>query len=175
MERLETKRLVLEPVTPAHADETWPGLDDAAMWRFFPELRPRTLEHLRTIYERREHGSSDDAEIWLNFVCRERENGRIVGEVQATILRDAGTSYVAYAVFSAHQRRGFAREALTALIEHVRRTYGIRRFLAEMDTQNRASYTLAESLGFKLRETKDAVERANGAVSAEYVYELLVD
>lgn len=175
MQTLSTDRLVLEPVAPRHADESWTGFDDERMWTFFPELRPRSLEHLRAIYERRAHGSPDESKIWLNYVCRERAHGQVVGEVQATILRYARICYVAYSIFSAHRRSGYAREATLALIEHVRDAYGVRRFLAEMDTRNEASYRLAESLGFVRIETHEAVERAPGLAANEYVYELRIN
>jgi RimJ/RimL family protein N-acetyltransferase len=145
------------------------------MWTYFPELRPRSLEHLRTIYERREHGSRDSSEIWLNYECRERAGGCIAGEVQATIYARAGVAYVAYAIFRDFQRKGFAREAVAALINHVREEYHIARFIAEMDTRNEASYKLAESLGFFRVETHEGVEHGHGVIADEYVYELTLD
>lgn len=172
MQTLSTERLILEPVRAAHADETWARQNDDRMWTFFPELRPRSLEHLRTIYERREHGAPNDAEIWLNYVCRRRVDGEITGEVQATIFARAEVAYVAYAVFPEFQRKGFAREAVAALIEHVRGEYRIAHFFAEMDTRNEASYRLAESLGFVRVETHGDVQHGHGIIADEYVYEL---
>jgi ribosomal-protein-alanine N-acetyltransferase len=172
LQTLFTERLVLESVRAAHADETWPRQDDDRMWTYFPELRPHSLEHLRTIYERREHGSPDDSQIWLNYVCRERETGKIAGEVQTTIFTGACVAYVAYAIFPEFQRKGYAREAVAALIEHVRRDYDIAQFFAEMDTRNEASYRLAESLGFVRVETHESVEHGRGLVADEYLYEL---
>ncbi len=172
LQTLSTERLILEPVRPAHADETWPRQNDERMWTFFPDLRPRTLEHLRVIYERRQHGSPNDSEVWLNYVCRLRTGGEIAGEVQTTIYTRAGAAYVAYAIFPDFQRKGFAREAVAALIDHVRKEYGIANFFAEMDTRNEASYRLAESLGFVRVETHGTVERGHGIIADEYVYEL---
>jgi RimJ/RimL family protein N-acetyltransferase len=172
---LSTERLILEPTRVAHAEETWKRLDDDRMWTYFPALRPRSLEHLRTIYERREHGAPDDSELWLNYACRERTSGEIVGEVQSTLYASAGVAYVAYAVFPEFQRKGFAREAVSALIEYVRREYCIARFIAEMNTRNEASYKLAESLGFKRVEMHEDVERGHGIDADEYVYELAYD
>ena len=172
MQILSTERLLLEPLAAAHADETWPRQNDPRMWTFFPQLRPRTLEHLRAIYERREHGAPNDSQIWLNYVCRGRADGQIAGEVQATIFARAQTAYVAYAIFPEFQRKGFAREAVCALIEHVRAGYGIARFYAEMDTRNQASYRLAESLGFVRVETHGSVENGRGIAADEFLYEL---
>lgn len=164
----------MEPVTPAHADEAWPLQNDDRMWTYFPELRPRSLQHLRTIYERREHGSADPSTLWLNYVCRERSSQLLIGEVQATVHLDDETAFVAYAIFPAFQRKGYAREATIALIGWVRSMYGVQQFFAEMDTRNKASYRLAESMGFVRIETHTGVHHA-GFTSDEYLYELTFD
>jgi RimJ/RimL family protein N-acetyltransferase len=176
-QRLRSERLDLEPVRVAHADEAWPHLDDERMWTYFPALRPPTLERLREIYARRERGytHADGAQVWGNWIARERATGRVVGDVQATIYPQRRVAYIAYGIYVEHQRRGLALEAARALIDHLHDAHGIRRVFAEMDTRNAASYRLAESLGFARIETRAAMDRGNGIISAEYVYELLLD
>lgn len=164
---LQSARLDLEPVRVAHARETWPLLNDPRLWRFFPELRPRSLEHLREIYVRRERGytGADGAQIWGNWILRLRSSGEPVGDVQATIFPVQRRALVAYATYPAFQRHGFAREAVAALIEHLIETYCVKRIVAEMDVRNAPSYLLVESLGFT-RATE---------CEGEYAYELLND
>ena len=152
---LETPRLILEPTTRAHAAETWPGLDDERMWTYFPHLRPHSLDHLSTIYERRAVGSPDESQRWLNFVCRDRESGAAVGEVQATIALADCTSYVAYDIFASEQGKGYGREAVRGLIEHLKETYRIERFFAEIHPENAPSIALIEALGFKRVQTRE--------------------
>lgn len=159
---LQTQRLKLEPVRISHAEEVWPQLDDERMWHYFTQLRPKTIDDLRALYARWERGSTDPDEVWWNWLCRDRASGEITAAMQATIVLDARAAYVAYAVYVRHQRKGYAREAVRAVMEHVRETFGITRFLAVMDTRNEASYRLAESLGFTRVETSEG----------EYVYEL---
>ncbi|MGH8163905.1 MAG: GNAT family N-acetyltransferase [Rhodanobacteraceae bacterium] len=171
---MRTLRLDLEPLCAAHADEAWPHVDDPSMWTFFPALRPESLDDLRATYGRRERGypKRDGAQIWGNWLVRERSSALPVGDVQATIFPMEGTALVAYAVYVAHQRRGFARESLVRLLEHLRDARGTRRVFAEMDTRNMPSYRLAESLGFTRVETRAEEDRGTGLISAEYVYEL---
>lgn len=172
--QLRTERLTLEPVTARHADEIWPQLDDARMWRYFPELRPATLDALRRQYEKWQRGSSNAGEVWLNWLCRERSNAALVAAMQSTVFVRERVAYLAYAVYPLHQRKGYAREAAQAVIAYVKEAYGVGRFLAEMDTRNDPSYRLAESLGFTRVETRRAVERGHGIDADEYLYELLV-
>jgi RimJ/RimL family protein N-acetyltransferase len=162
MEPLRSARLELETVRESHAGEVWPQLDDDRMWTYFPELRPATIEALRELYAKWERGSGDPSTVWLNWHCREREHGEVVGAMQATIFAEMRIAYVAWAVYPAHQRKGYAAEAVRAVINHVRDRYRIRRFLAEMNVENEPSYRLAQSLGFEYLKTR----------GSDYVYEL---
>jgi ribosomal-protein-alanine N-acetyltransferase len=169
---LQTERLELEPVRSSHAQEAWPQLDDDRMWRYFPALRPASVDDLRALYAKWEAGSGDPNEVWLNWLCRERAHGVLAGGVQCTIFLAQRVAYVAYSIYPAHQRKGYAKEAVRALIRSVCRGFGVERFLAEMDTRNEASYRLAESLGFTRVETHLTVERGHGMEAGEYLYEL---
>lgn len=169
---LHTARLDLEPVRASHAMEAWPQLDDERMWAYFPALRPATVDDLRRRYEEWERGATDERQAWLNWMCRERASGTLVGAMQATVFLPERASYIAYAIYPVHQRNGYALEACQAVIAQVRDAYGVRRFFAEMDTRNEPSYRLAESLGFIRVETHEHVERDHGIEADEYLYEL---
>jgi RimJ/RimL family protein N-acetyltransferase len=134
------------------------------MWTYFPELRPGTADDLRALWTRWEAGSPDTSEIWLNWLCREKNSKVLIGSMQATIYPDPQEAYIAYAVYRSHQGNGYAREACKAIIEHISKRYRLKRIYAEMNAQNEPSYRLAESLGFKRIESDD-----------EYLYELVVD
>jgi ribosomal-protein-alanine N-acetyltransferase len=167
---LKTARMDLEPVRESHADEAWTSVDDERLWRYFPRLRPKTLNDLRMLYRRWERAVPSD-EVWLNWLCRERAGGALVGAMQATV-RDRGVAYIAYAFYPANQRKGYAREAAAAVIEHLCRVYGVTRVRAEMDTRNEASFRLVESLGFARVATQQAPDLGQGNAQ-EFVYELV--
>jgi RimJ/RimL family protein N-acetyltransferase len=173
LQTLYTERLIVEPIRAAHADEVWPLLDDDRMWTYYPALRPSTVDQLRLQYERWERGSPASHEIWLNWLCRMREGGAPVGTMQATI-RKPDIAYIAYAIFPAHQQKGYATEAVREIIAHARHTYGSKRIQAETDTRNTPSYRLMESLGFKRIEKHKAPDLGQGLAAEEYLYELRV-
>ncbi|HEY9180678.1 MAG TPA: GNAT family N-acetyltransferase [Candidatus Baltobacteraceae bacterium] len=161
---LHSERLDLEPVRASHAQEAWPLVDDERMWRYFPEKRPSSLDALRRLYQKWECGSRQAGEIWHNWMCRERVSGTLAGGMQSTIIERGRCALIAYAIYPAFQRRGYAREASLAVIEYVRNAYTVERICAEMDIRNEASYRLAESLGFV----------RVGEESGEYRYERAV-
>jgi RimJ/RimL family protein N-acetyltransferase len=169
---LQTPRLDLEPVRPDHAQEVWTQLDDERMWRYFPALRPATVDDLRALYEKWTRGSHTLNEMWHNWLCRDRASKSLIGGMQTTVFPREAVCYIAYAIYPAHQRQGYAREAAQAVIAYVKESYGVERVFAEMDTRNEPSYRLAESLGFVRVETHLAMERGHGIDADEYLYEL---
>jgi len=143
---LETERLELEPLIPAHAAKLFPQLRDPLLYEFLDSEPPNSVEILETQYRRWEpRRSLDESQEWLNWAARLRA-GEYVGWVQATIY-EAGRADLAYLVFRAHQRRGYAAEACRAVINYVRAAHGIRVIRATIDPANEASIALANALG----------------------------
>jgi RimJ/RimL family protein N-acetyltransferase len=117
---LETERLLLEPLTTAHADEMAPLLDDPALHTSVGGV-PLSLEELRARYARQARGRSPDGrERWLNWIVRERASGAAVGYVQATVEVDTCAAEVAWVIGSRFQGRGYAAEAAAAMVAQLR-------------------------------------------------------
>lgn len=166
---LVSARLLLEPVRERDADEVWPQYGQAGNWTYFPALRPQSLADVRARFARWERGyAGDEAQIWENWLCRLKAGGTAIGTAQATIVPDHRAATIAYGVFPAHRRRGYAAEAARAIVAHLRTEHATRCVRAEVDPRNVASWRLLESLGFR-RSARSAAE------PAEYLYELCAD
>ncbi|MCI3929008.1 GNAT family N-acetyltransferase [Streptomyces sp. AN091965] len=117
-EPLDTDRLALEPLRPAHAEEMALVLADPALHAFTGGA-PDDLPALRARYARMLAGSPEPGVSWCNWVVRVRADGRLAGTVQATVTPgDAGelTAEVAWVVGTPWQGRGIATEAARALV-----------------------------------------------------------
>lgn len=152
--RLESARLVLEPLRPEHADELAPVLDDRSLHRFTGGSPP-TPEELRARFERQARGRPPDGrECWCNWVVRERSTGRPVGTVQATVRGHESLSEpvaepvaeLAWVIASADQGRGFAKEAV-ALMSGWLRERGVARLRANIHPDHDASMAVARAVG----------------------------
>jgi ribosomal-protein-alanine N-acetyltransferase len=148
MDQLGTARLVLEPLREAHADELFGGLSDARLYAHMPGPPPASVAELRARHRRLEaRRSPDGSERWLNWALRARDDGRLVGYVQATVFGDGGAE-VAYVLLYAEWGRGLAREATQRMIDHLHERFAVRRFRATVDLGNRRSTRLLGALGF---------------------------
>jgi len=162
---LSTPRLVLEPLLESHADDIYESFVDERIWTYFPKLRPTGLQALRARFLRWSLGPPADtpeALAWENWVGFLHESHEPVGTFQATIMRD-GRAHLAYSIFPKHWRRGYASEAMSAIVDHLFQDHGIDRVVSEMDARNDASVALAKRLGLSFVESKTVDDPQTGA------------
>jgi [ribosomal protein S5]-alanine N-acetyltransferase len=177
---LETERLLLEPLMPEHAALLFEDLADERLYRLIPQNAPESSEALETRYRKlSSRRSPDGSEVWLNFAMRLREEGTLpkasyVGTLEATVFPNR-SAYIAYTVFAPFWRQGYAREGCARMLRHLLEEYRVLVVVAEMDTRNAASVSLAEVLGFERVGTTLGADHFKGSVSDEHRYELHVE
>lgn len=158
--RLETPRLLLEPVNAWHGEPMFAGMKDPQLYTFTADEPPLSVAALSRHYEKLESRRSEDGgQLWLNWAVLERTGG-YVGLMQASVRRDA-TALVAWRIFAPAQRRGFAAEAAAAMLQHLG-AIGCSVAIAYVDTRNTASIRLAGRAGFQLVATHDKTEKIKG-------------
>ncbi|MFB7940155.1 GNAT family N-acetyltransferase [Streptomyces sp. NPDC056049] len=142
VEVIEAGRLELVPLEVSHAEEMAGVLGDPALHAFIGG-EPESLEELRARYVRWEAGAPDPDTAWCNWVVRERDGGRLVGTVQATVTGEGAE--VAWVVGSAWQGRGYASEAARALVGWLRPR--VRTVVAHVHPDHAASAAVARAAG----------------------------
>jgi len=146
MRTLVTGRLVLEPQLAEHAEAMYALLQDPAIYRYENEP-PHSVDGLRERFRRLEsRASADGSEHWLNWVVRLRD-AELTGYVQATVC-EASPAAIAYVFASTSWGRGYATEAVAAMMEELVANYGVRGFSAVLKRDNLRSVRLLERLGF---------------------------
>ena len=146
MRAIETGSLTLEPQLAAHADEMFVVLSDPAIYEYENEP-PRSRDWLRERFTRLEsRRSADGRQQWLNWVIR-LPTSELIGYVQATVHGD-GSAGIAYELSSAYWGRGYARQAVEAMIAELAERYGVHRLNAVLKRANHRSVRLLERLGF---------------------------
>jgi RimJ/RimL family protein N-acetyltransferase len=135
-----------------HAAELAALLDDPALHRFIGG-RPQTLPEVTARLRRQVVGASPDGgQGWLNWVLRLRTADRAaVGTVQATLT--GPEAELAWVVGTAHQGRGYASEAATAVRDWLR-TQGIDELTAHIRPEHAASAGVARRLGLVAGTTR---------------------
>lgn len=166
----ETARLVLEVLTPGHAEALIAGLADPSLYLWLdrspPDLPSLTLR-FRKICRR----PAPRGELWLNWALRHRDDRRFVGLAEATVYPNRAAN-LAYFVFVSDQGKGLAVEACTAVIAHLRRDYSVRTFTITVDTRNLASRRVAGKLGFERSADTEPAGTLRGEPAFDYRFTL---
>lgn len=174
---LRTRRLTLRPATPQDADATWNyrRLGSVAEWI---TTLPSSLETYRDAFT--EPKRLADAIIV-------EHDGQIIGDLmlrvedswaQAEAPSEARRKQaeLGWVLDTDHTGRGFATEAVEALIEECFTNLGIRRIIANCFLANTASWRLMERLGMRREQhaVRDSLHRS-GQWLDSLTYAILAD
>lgn len=148
---LNASRLVLEPLSIAHADEMVDVLGREELYAFTGG-EPPTIEALRARYAQQATGRSPAGDTgWLNWIIRTKTSGSVVGYVQATLTREGETltADMAWLIKPSAQRGGAATEASAAVLAWLR-TQHVHVVRALIHPDHHASARVAQRLGFTI-------------------------
>lgn len=139
---LTTPRLILRPRRDADAEALYPVLSDPDVMRWWSRAPLESLEETRVYLSR------DAAGEWRAWFITLAGDDRAIGWVSTGEKRQGGVAEIGYILSPAVQGRGFAREAVSAVIDLLF-AEGKRRIFADTDPDNAASNRLLEVLGFR--------------------------
>ena len=147
---MQTERLLIEPLSPAHAVELFAALDDPRVGAFIGGPDVTTLDALERRIVALAAGPPDahPEDRWLNWVARRATDGAVVGRLEATTYPD-GWAEVAYVFGPAFWGAGYATEGVAWMGSHLAAEYGIHEWWAAVHPDNVGSIRLLGRLGFE--------------------------
>lgn len=147
---LKTKRLTLREMTVDDVDRLYEIYDGEGMTDYTePLYEDKSLEveytrdYIRNMYEFCGYG------LWLVI---ENDSGRVVGRAGITGREGYEQAELGYVIERSRQRRGYAAEACTAIIDYARDVLGMSALNCFVHPGNEASVRLCRRLGFKYLE-----------------------
>lgn len=135
---IRTERLSLRRARPDDVEAFHEIMRDARAMRYWSTPPHATLEDTREWVARAiasPAAESDDYVVELD--------GRVIGKAGCWRLPEIG-----YILHPDHWGKGYAREAMEAVIAHLFATRGLERITADVDPRNKASIGLLLRLGF---------------------------
>ncbi len=159
MKRIETKRLVLEPVTVANA---------AVLWRIMQMRLLREYQDVprysRDDFERRVAARPKRLDVratgrfeWLIVISATREP---IGWISLRLgEQHRGTAEIGYSIVTGYRSGGYATEAASALVDHAFEETGLAKIDACCVPENTPSRRLLARVGFREMRTQH-----NGAI-----------
>ncbi len=147
---IESPRFILRPLRVSDVDDVLAYQSNPDVVRFIPwPVRDASMvsEALITAQHQSTLARQGD---YLNLAITHRDDGRVVGQVNAMYVSEQDQcAEIGYVVSPAYSRRGYALEATTALISALFTTDKFRRVIATCDARNVASLVVLERLGLR--------------------------
>lgn len=131
-------------------------LDDFYMYRSNPEVTKYQGFDVMTIKEAeqfiREHKDKQFGQPgeWVQYGIENKSTNKIVGDCAVRVNQlDSGIAEAGITISHLHQRKGYAKEALSGILAFLFNTKNLHRVVEIVDAENLASINLLKSLGFR--------------------------
>lgn len=145
-----TQRLYLRPISSEDKESIFSYRSDPETNQYLGMV-PNTVDDIAAFIEK----SSAEIDVpgtWFQLVIVERTSDRVIGDIGIHFLEsDAENKQVeiGYTLDEDFRGKGFATEALTAVIDYLIHTLEKHRIIASVDPTNLNSIKLLERLGFR--------------------------
>ena len=136
-----TERLTLRRLTEADIPSMAEMFGDEQVTRFLSGDTPPSDEHamLKIVRARRE----------TEWAIIHNDSGEFIGDAMIPSIAEGYLGEIGCLLRSEYWRKGYAREAMSAIIDHCSGTLGLKRLCARTDNNNIRAKKLMEHLGFE--------------------------
>ena len=134
-ELVTTERLVIRPASDEDMEKLISDAPDAELKKAYGEMLAMSKEHPKK-------------RLWYTAWSIELCDGTQIGDLCFKGLSEDGTAELGYGVAEEYRNRGYAAEAVSALVEWAFRQPGVVGITAETEASNTASRRVLEKTGF---------------------------
>ncbi|MDX8340959.1 GNAT family protein [Draconibacterium sp. IB214405] len=143
---LTTKRLLLRPFNGDDKQAFFAYRSDAKANKYQGWI-PKTLDDVETFFVKLA-AEFNVPDTWFQLAVLDKTNDELIGDMGIHFI-DEQQVELGYTIAKQHQGKGFATEAVKAVIDHLFHDLKKRRITASIDPENVASFALLEKLGFR--------------------------
>ncbi len=106
---------------------------------------------------------------WFQYAIERTADHTHLGDVAVRLHDNRRQADIGFTLAAAHHGRGYANEAVRAILDHLLRERGLHKVSAECDARNTASARLLERVGF----TREGLRRSHTWIKNEWTDDLL--
>jgi RimJ/RimL family protein N-acetyltransferase len=171
---ITTERLVLRRFRTADAQTLAEYRSDPEVARYqswdapFPLLRAETAVA--------NFMASDPGKAgWFQYAVERAEDKALIGDVAVHLHDNLKQAEIGFTLATAYQKRGYATEAVAAVLDRLFRVQGLHKVTGECDARNRNSAALMERLGFSREGHLRQQTWIKGEWTDDLIYGLLAE
>jgi RimJ/RimL family protein N-acetyltransferase len=165
---IATERLVLRRFRAADAETLAAYRSDPDVARYQSWTAPVPFEQARAVVASLEKGDPS-LPGWFQYAVEHTADRAHIGDVGVDLAENRRQAEIGFTLAPAYQGKGFAGEAVRAVLDHLFRVRGLHKVSAECDARNTASARLLERVGF----TREGRLRSHTWIKGEWTDDLL--
>jgi len=165
---IETVRLTLRPLCLADAEAVHGYSGDAGNTRYITGLPNAAIEETQAYLQWVSHEWCKVAPGYCGFAIM--LGGRLIGEVAFGVEPEKTEASIGWIIHRDYWNRGYATEAVAAVIDLCFNSLDIKTIIASCDVDNTASRRVMQKLGMQLKHENEPWEYKDGRVSTGAVY-----
>lgn len=166
---LETERLIIRPIQPEDYLDAFEWCGDPVVNKFMLYSLYTNADDVRKWIESIDHSNPDSFE----YCFVEKSTGKVIGSGGLYYHEDIDVWAVGYNLRHDHWNKGFVTEAEKAIIEHVKKTRGIRELQGEFAVDNPGSGRVMEKLGMSFLQDTEYTKWDGSATFKAKIYSSL--
>lgn len=170
---LRTKRLLIRPFRSDDATGLAERRSDPVVARYQNWTIPFPVERAEAVVAELVAMDGPERNEWWMAVVADRSTAEVLGDLALHLSHDGHTAEVGYTFAARHWGKGFAVEALEALIVHLFEDLGVTRVFGMLHPGNPASAMVLERCGFLFEGHTRASFWLDGENSDDWIYGLL--
>lgn len=167
--QLQTDRLIIRQVQQEDADAIFGYRSNAEVNRYQGWI-PATIQDVHHFLAHKVSHKINVPDTWVQIVMIKKKNNELIGDMGIHfLLSDATQVEIGCTLSKKYQGKGYATEALKAVIYFLFTELGKRRIVASIDPRNQSSINLFERLAFR----KEAHLKECLFINGEWVDDLI--
>jgi len=171
---IATERLVLRRFRKADAEVLAAYRSEPAVARYQSWDAPFSLLRAETAVANF-MASDPDKAGWFQYAIEHTQDKTLIGDVAVHLHDNLKQAEVGFTLAPAYQKKGYATEAVGAVLDRLFRVQGLHKVTGECDARNRDSAGLMERLGFTREGHLRQQTWIKGEWTDDLIYGLLAD
>lgn len=173
--QINTTRLLLRPIQMDDAASIFQYRSNAQVNQYQGWI-PKTICDVHDFINKKVSPEINQPDTWFQFVILKKDDNELIGDIGVHFL-DSDNSQVELGctLNLKYHGKGFAFEAIKAMINYLFDELGKRRIIASIDSRNHPSIRLIERLGFRKKAHIKESPTQNNACADDLIYAILKD
>ena len=168
---LVTNRMSIQPLELADLSEFVTYRHDPEIARYQSWDNSFSSQQALELIESQNGAALPEQGSWLQLAIHDLQTRVLIGDVALHNKEQDDCYEIGYTIAKPFQNQGFAKEAVSRVLEELVSMFGVKRFIATPDSRNEPSIRLLVSLGFEQIASESWTEEFKGELVTVLFFE----